>query len=131
MLKRLQLNQFEDFWAPLAARPEPGAYFWRVAGYSPALEKFLQQALEKRAACGDRYREALCARIRKLSAVAQPELGAGLTAAIVKGLSIGELEEMAQALQRMADAKMPVTPQLAGRSLEKTERAADDRAFYI
>lgn len=49
MLKRLQLNQFEDFWAPLAARPEPGAYFCRVAGYSPALEKFLQQALEKRA----------------------------------------------------------------------------------
>ena len=59
------------------------------------------------------------------------DVAAGLTAAIVKGLSIGELEEMAQALQRMADAKMPVTPQLAGRSLEKTERAADDRAFYI
>lgn len=47
------------------------------------------QALEKRAACGDRYREALCARIRKLSAVAQPELGAGLTAAIVKGSRSG------------------------------------------
>lgn len=48
MLKRLQLNQFEDFWAPLAARPEPGVYFCRIAGYSPALEKFLQQAVEKR-----------------------------------------------------------------------------------
>ena len=49
MLKRLQLNQFEDFWAPLAARPQPGVYFCRVAGYSPALEAFLQQAVQKRA----------------------------------------------------------------------------------
>lgn len=48
MLKRLQLNRFEDFWSPLAARPEPGVYFCRAAGYSPALEQFLQQALEKR-----------------------------------------------------------------------------------
>ena len=38
---------------------------------------------------------------------------------------------MAQALHRMAGAKLPVTPQLAGRSAEKTENAADDRAFYI
>lgn len=89
------------------------------------------RALEKRAACGDRYRETLSARIRKLSAVAQPEIGAALLDSIVKGLSIEGLEEMAQALHRMAGAKMPVTPQLAGRSAEKTENAADDRAFYI
>lgn len=89
------------------------------------------RALEKRAACGDRYRETLSAHIRKLSAVAQPEIGAALLDSIVKGLSIEGLEEMAQALHRMAGAKMPVTPQLAGRSAEKTENAADDRAFYI
>ncbi len=89
------------------------------------------QALEKRAAWGDRYRETLCGRIRRLSAVAQPEISRSLTEAIVKGLSVEELEEMAQALQRMADEKMPVTPQLAAGRAEKTENAADDRAFYI
>lgn len=48
MLKRLQLNQFEDFWTPLATRPQPGTYFCRAAGYSPALEQFVEQALQKR-----------------------------------------------------------------------------------
>ena len=48
MLKRLQLSQFQDFWNPLSTRPQPGVYFCRAAGYSPALEQFIEQALQKR-----------------------------------------------------------------------------------
>lgn len=49
MLKRQQLTQFDDFWKPLSERPVPGVYFCRIAGYSPELAHFLEQALEKRA----------------------------------------------------------------------------------
>ena len=48
ILKRLQLSQFQDFWNPLSTRPQPGVYFCRAAGYSPALEQFIEQALQKR-----------------------------------------------------------------------------------
>jgi len=51
------------------------------------------KALFDRAECGDRYRAALCERIYKLSAVAQPEFKRGLTEAITKSLGIAELEE--------------------------------------
>lgn len=88
-------------------------------------------ALKARAECGDRYRASLCRKIAKLSAVAQPQFGHSLTEAIVKGLSIGELEEMAQALGRMAGARMPVTPQLAVKHEETVQETPDDRAFYI
>ena len=69
------------------------------------------KALFDRAECGDRYRAALCERIYKLSAVAQPEFKRGLTEAITKSLGIAELEEMAAALAKAAERKMPVMPQ--------------------
>ena len=88
------------------------------------------KALEERAEWGERYRESLCAQIRKHSAVAQPQFSRGLTDSSVKNLSIGELEERTLALGKMAQAHMPVTPQLAGRSGTE-EKNADDRAFRI
>ena len=78
----------------------------------------------------DRYRAALCERIYKLSAVAQPEFKRGLTEAITKSLGIAELEEMAAALAKAAERKMPVMPQLAAKKTEDTN-AADDGAFRI
>lgn len=48
MQTRLQLIQFNDFWKPLSARQIPGVYFCRVAGYSPELMRFLEQAMQKR-----------------------------------------------------------------------------------
>ena len=74
--------------------------------------------------------KALCERIYKLSAVAQPEFKRGLTEAITKSLGIAELEEMAAALAKAAERKMPVMPQLAAEKTEDTN-AADDGAFRI
>ena len=88
------------------------------------------KALFDRAECGDRYRAALCERIYKLSAVAQPEFKRGLTEAITKSLGIAELEEMAAALAKAAERKIPVMPQLAAEKTEDTN-AADDGAFRI
>ena len=88
------------------------------------------KALFDRAECGDRYRAALCERIYKLSPVAQPEFKRGLTEAITKSLGIAELEEMAAALAKAAERKMPVMPQLAAEKTEDTN-AADDGAFRI
>ena len=88
------------------------------------------KALFDRAECGDRYRAALCERIYKLSAVAQPEFKRGLTEAITKSLGIAELEEMAAALAKAAERKMPIMPQLAAEKTEDTS-AADDGAFRI
>ena len=87
-------------------------------------------ALKKQAEWGERYRESLCAQIRKHSAVAQPQFSRALTDSIVKNLSIGELEEMAQVLGKMATAHMPMTPQLAVRG-EAQRKNADDKAFCI
>ena len=88
------------------------------------------KALFDRAECGDRYRAALCERIYKLSAVAQPEFKRGLTEAITKSLGIAELEEMAAALAKAAERKMPIMPQLTAEKTEDTN-AADDGAFRI
>ena len=50
--------------------------------------------------------------------------------AITKSLGIAELEEMAAALAKAAERKMPVMPQLAAEKKEDTN-AADDGAFRI
>lgn len=49
MQTKLQLTQFDDFWKPLSGRQPSGGYFCRIAGYSPALMQFLEQAMQKRA----------------------------------------------------------------------------------
>ena len=48
MLKRYQLQRFEDFLKPLKDRPQPGVYFCRIAGYNPEVQSFLQQVLGSR-----------------------------------------------------------------------------------
>lgn len=63
------------------------------------------KALFDRAECGDRYRAALCERIYKLSAVAQPEFKRGLTEAITKSLGIAKLEEMAAGARKGGGAE--------------------------
>ncbi len=84
--------------------------------------------LRERAESGDRYREALAERIRRAGAVAQPELGRGLLNAIVKGLSVREMEELAESFTKAAERKMPVTPQLF---TEKNGETQADTAFRI
>ncbi|BCI60954.1 YceG family protein [Solibaculum mannosilyticum] len=48
MLKRLQLQRFEDFLKPLKERPQPGVYFCRIAGYNPEVQSFLEKVLGSR-----------------------------------------------------------------------------------
>lgn len=110
-------------------RLEDGEGSVTVSGEELAVLHTELKALRDRAACGDRYRESLCRDILKHSAVAQPQFGRGLMEAIVKNLCVEELEDMAQALLKMAEARMPVMPQLAGRAA--AEKAADDGAFRI
>ena len=101
-----------------------------VTGEELTMLKTELKSLFDRAECGDRYRAALCGRIYKLSAVAQPDFKRGLTEAIVKSLGISELEEMAAALAKAAERKMPVMPQLAAEKSDK-KPDADDGAFRI
>lgn len=84
--------------------------------------------LRERAEDGDRYREALAERIRRAGAVAQPELGRELLCAIVKGLSVREMEELAESFTKAAERKMPVQPQLF---TEKNAETQADPAFRI
>lgn len=65
------------------------------------------KALFDRAECGDRYRAALCERIYKLSAVAQPEFKRGLTEAITKSLGIADWKKWRRRSQRRRSAKCP------------------------
>lgn len=87
------------------------------------------RALEKRAACGDRYRESLCGSVRRLSAVVQPGLRRELVDEMTKGLSIELLEEMRGALEKEAAGRMPVYAQTA--RAENTEKTPENTAFCI
>lgn len=106
-----------------------GAESVTISGEELEAVKTELKALEDRALCGDRYRASLTEKIKRLSAVTQPEFKRGLVESIVKGLSTEELEEMAGALGRMAEERLPVMPQLA--AVNEERETADDRAFRI
>lgn len=124
--KKKEVYAVDDIWKCLETEEESVM----ISGEALAAMRGEIKTLKERAEWGERYRESLCAQIRKHSAVAQPQFSRGLTDSIVKKLSIGELEEMTQALGKMAQAHMPVAPQLAGRN-GTDEKNADDRAFRI
>ena len=73
------------------------------------------QALEEEAAWGRRYRESLTGQVLKYSAILQPELPRGIMEAAVKGLSMGDLEQMGRTYEHMAQKALPLSPQLAPR----------------
>lgn len=43
MFKHIIPGKLNDFFTPVSGRTERGAYFCRIAGYSPAVERFLKQ----------------------------------------------------------------------------------------
>ncbi|MFR8126083.1 MAG: hypothetical protein ACLU8J_03990 [Acutalibacter sp.] len=49
----------------------------------------------------------------KYSAILQPSLPRAVMESAVKGLSVGELSQMAQTYEKMAGEKLPLKPQLA------------------
>lgn len=46
MLKHVIPEKLNDFFVPVSGRKVPGAYFCRIAGYSPAIESFLKKYYE-------------------------------------------------------------------------------------
>ena len=124
--KKKEVDSVNDIWKWLESDEES----MTISGEVLDTLRGEIKALKERAEWGERYRESLCAQIKKYSAVVQPQFSRGLTDSIVKKLSISELEEMTQVLGKMAQAHMPVTPQLAGRS-GMEEKNADDRALRI
>ncbi len=102
-----------------------------VSGEDFAALKKALHSLQARAADADRYRDTLKAGIMRLSAAAQPHFGHELLEAILKGLSVQELEEMQAALQKAASDRLPVYPQLSPEKSRTQDKTPDDRAFYI
>lgn len=69
--------------------------------------------LTEKAGWGERYRRELEQGVLKYSAIAQPDMPRHVLEAAVKGLDIGELADMEKAYRRMAEAALPLRPQLA------------------
>ena len=68
---------------------------------------------KEQAGWGRSYREKLTGDVLRYSAILQPELPRGVMESAVKGLSVGELSQMAQTYEKMAGEKLPLKPQLA------------------
>ena len=68
---------------------------------------------QEQARWGRAYRERLEGDVLKYSAILQPSLPRAVMESAVKGLSVGELSQMAQTYEKMAGEKLPLKPQLA------------------
>ena len=68
---------------------------------------------QEQARWGRSYREKLEGDVLKYSAILQPSLPRAVMESAVKGLSVGELSQMAQTYEKMAGEKLPLKPQLA------------------
>ena len=68
---------------------------------------------QEQARWGRSYRERLEGDVLKYSAILQPSLPRAVMESAVKGLSVGELSQMAQTYEKMAGEKLPLKPQLA------------------
>ncbi len=81
-------------------------------------------SLENLAAEGKAYREHLTAEIRKYALIIMPSVN---LSAFIKGcesMDIGEVKVLCQSLKGQADARLPVSPQLApARSTEKSDNS--------
>lgn len=88
----------------------------------------LTDLLEK-ARWGEEYRTALIAAVMKNCAVAQPELPVKLMKTAVSALSLSELSELSTVYEKLAQKRLPVSPQLAPR--EKKVGEAENREFKI
>ena len=71
------------------------------------------KAWKEEARWGRSYREKLRGQVLKCSALLQPDLPRAVMESAVKGLSVGELSQMAQTYEKMAGEKLPLKPQLA------------------
>ena len=70
------------------------------------------RSLKQKAADGDIYRQSLVKNLKTLSAVAVPELSADTLEHITENLSVNQLNELINALEKKAADILPVKPQL-------------------
>lgn len=83
---------------------------------------------KEQAQWGRSYREKLQGDVLKYSAILQPDLPRAVMEAVVKGLAVGELSQMAQTYQKMAEERYPLKPQLAP---EHPVQSGDNGEFRI
>ena len=80
------------------------------------------ESLEQKGYAADRYRDSLCAEIRRLSLMAQPELSPALLEKVMAPLSVPELEELRELKQKQMDRRFPPLVQTAPQEIGvKTE----------
>ena len=84
---------------------------------------------KEQARWGRSYREKLTGDVLRYSAILQPELPRAVMESAVKGLSVGELSQLAETYEKMAGKKLPLRPQLAVE--HPAERAGDNGEFRI
>lgn len=94
-------------------------------------QELLEQVKEwkEQARWGRSYREKLSGDVLRYSAIVQPELPRAVMESAVKGLSVGELAQMAEIYEKMAGDKLPLRPQLAVE--QPRERTGDNGEFRI
>lgn len=76
-------------------------------------------ALREQAQWGEQYRRSLVSSVLKSCAIAQPELPAAIVKSAVSALSMSELTELSTVYEKLAQKRLPITPQLAPREREK------------
>lgn len=98
-----------------------------------ALDTALSQRiaeLEEKAAWGEQYREEVKRNILKYSGIAQPEVPKSILKSALEGLSLSDLSELNRAYEKLAQKRLPLTPQLAGQR-EESETAPGNGAYQI
>lgn len=84
-------------------------------------------ALERQSEDADRYRQALCQKIRRRTMLAQPELSPALLEKSMAALTVAELETLAELMKRQTERRFAPTVQTA-----PTEpKNEDNRPFCI
>ncbi len=78
------------------------------------------RSLKQKAADGDIYRQSLVKNLKALSAVAIPELTADTLEHITENLSVRQLDELINALEKKAADILPMKPQLFGGTLKNS-----------
>ena len=84
---------------------------------------------QEQARWGRSYREKLEGDVLKYSAILQPSLPRAVMESAVKGLSVGELSQMAQTYEKMAGEKLPLKPQLAHSRAGRLGRTTGSSAY--
>lgn len=94
-------------------------------------QELLAQVKEwkEQAQWGRSFREKLMGDVLRYSAILQPELPRTVMESAMKGLTVGELSQMAETYEKMAGKKLPLKPQLA--SEQPREKNWDNGEFRI